>query len=175
LICNVNLTHILIYFSAEVCELKLDGNLKLLSVNESWINTNNPCISYKCSSDVKIEKVHQECNSTCDNNFEYKTVPGECCGKCYAALCTDENSQETYKEGDVWKSADNCTINECVRDGLEVYVSYYEKSCPKLRNCPRDNIESRDCCPYCNYRQQSKLHFQSLQFLFDKICFFLPL
>ncbi|CAG9808695.1 unnamed protein product [Chironomus riparius] len=138
----------------EVCELKLDGNLKLLSVNESWINTNNPCISYRCNSDVKIEKVQKECNSTCDINFVYKTVPGECCGKCYAALCIDGNTQESFMEGDVWKSADNCTINECVSDGLEVRINYYEKSCPKLRNCPRDNIESRDCCPYCNYRQQ---------------------
>lgn len=137
-----------------VCELKLDGNLKLLSVNESWVNTNNPCISYKCNSDERIEKNIQECNRTCETNFVYKTIPGECCGKCYTALCTDDDTKELHKEGDVWKSSDHCTINECVSDGLQVFVNFYKKSCPKLRNCPRDSIESRDCCPYCNHRQQ---------------------
>lgn len=149
----------------DACELKIGDTLKTLAINESWININEPCEVYKCIGsigDTKIEKRNKICNKNCNSTEEvYRSVPGECCGKCMSAFCIDEHHQK-HDDGEVWKSYDNCTINECINDGLEFVISSYKKHCPKLRNCPRENIEMRDCCPYCNYREDRKLKLNFL-------------
>lgn len=116
----------------------------------------DPCTTYKCrklfTGELHIDFEKKECNSNCDHDFTYKTLPNECCGRCVRNFCKD--GDKNYKPGDIWKSSDNCTVNECIDNGIEVVASSFKKSCPKLKNCPQELIQDRDCCPYCNYRAQ---------------------
>jgi hypothetical protein len=137
----------------DVCELKVNDSIKFLSINQTWTNG---CDTYSCKStsdnDVIVEKNPVECNLTCGANEILKSIPGECCGKCVDAFCIDANKKR-FKIGDVWKSDDNCVINEC---GSDLEVTSYNKKCPKVKNCPNDAIEVRDCCQFCNYRRESE-------------------
>lgn len=101
-----------------------------------------------------------KCNTSCDNDFIFKTFPNECCGKCVATYC--KAGDQKFKAGDIWKSADNCTVNECIDTGTGLVVTSYKKSCPQLKHCPQESIEIRDCCPYCNYRSQSEFEFTEI-------------
>jgi hypothetical protein len=133
--------------------------VRRLSINETWTNVaGDPCLLYKCSINGRIERSSRACNTSCAGNLIYTPVRGECCGRCESAVCVDENSQRGFREGEVWKNADNCTINECLRKGNKLVVGSYKKSCPRLRNCPVDNIEMRDCCQFCN-RLESEFGF----------------
>lgn len=54
----------------------------------------------------------------------------------------------------MWKSKDQCRFFECasnhVGDGIvEAKVVSYQKSCPKIDNCPTNQIYIKDCCSYC--------------------------
>lgn len=82
----------------------------------------------------------------------YRNLPNECCGKCFATFCVADEAK--FEAGAIWKSADNCTVNECIDTGTEMKVASYKKNCPRLKNCPKESIEMRDCCPYCNFRNQ---------------------
>lgn len=111
---------------------------------------------YKCirtsDGEIRIETVQLKCSTSCSESYIYKTLPGECCGTCAPTFC--KYGESKFKIGEIWKSSDNCTINECIDKGSDVVVMSYKKSCPILKNCPEDNTEIRDCCPYCNYRAQ---------------------
>ena len=129
-----------------------------LPINKTWSYSEEPCILYKCikpSDDIAhIEMVQLECTASCSDDFIYKTLPGECCGTCFPLYC--KSGENKFKVGEIWKSSDNCTVNECIDTGSDLVVTSYKKSCPKLKNCPQENIEIRDCCPYCNFRGQRK-------------------
>lgn len=64
------------------------------------------------------------------------------------------HGEKVYKPGDIWKSDDNCTVNECIDNGIQINVSSFKKSCPELKNCPQEFIQTKDCCQFCNYRTQ---------------------
>lgn len=143
----------------EACELKVNGSVLFLTVNKTWASDSDPCKLYKCKSqtagETHIDIQQLACNNQqCSNDFTYKTLPTECCGKCVPSFCQVDGKK--FRAGDIWKSEDNCTVNECIDTGFEHVVSSFEKTCPKLRNCPQNRVEVRDCCPYCNYRQKSK-------------------
>lgn len=76
---------------------------------------------------------------------------GQCCGECIQKSCTFKN--QTYQPGDVWRSEDKCLYYECadIFEGINVgaKVTSYKKSCPKLENCPSNEIYFEDCCPVC--------------------------
>lgn len=112
---------------------------------------------YKCNKNSIITESLLKCNTTCNSEDEfYRNNSKECCGHCSSKFCVDEKEGKKYNSGDTWKSPDNCTIYECVDDGIELRMTSYQKTCPKLQNCPTSSIEMRDCCPYCNYRRDSK-------------------
>lgn len=152
----------LITISDETCELKVNDSLLLVSVNKTWSPLNDPCTVYKCirksAGETHIDVRRIECDTTCGNDFIYKTVSSECCGKCVATFC--KANDQKFKAGDIWKSVDNCTVNECIDIGTDLVVTSYKKSCPQLKNCPQESLEIRDCCPYCNYRIQSKFELK---------------
>lgn len=141
------------------CELRTNSSALVLPINETWSSSDDPCTLYKCAGgsgrepQINIERT--KCETACGVDYVYKALPGECCGKCFATFCISDDKR--FRAGDIWKSADNCTVNECIASGGELIVTSYKKSCPKLKNCPQDNIEIRDCCPYCNHRSQSEL------------------
>jgi hypothetical protein len=130
-----------------------------MSINQMWTNVADPCMTYKCNrinGSTVIEKLTKECNYACDDDFMFKApLAGECCGNCVENFCIDNGMKR--KLGDVWKSSDKCIINECIDDGTKLIVNSYQKKCPKVRNCPKESIEMRDCCPYCNYTSARKL------------------
>lgn len=127
-----------------------------LPINKTWSSSGDPCTRYRCiglsDGETRIDVKTVDCETSCADDFTYKAIPNECCGKCVASFCTI--GDKTFKVGEIWKSANNCTVNECIDTGSELIVSSYKKSCPKLKNCPEDNVELRDCCPYCNNRNQ---------------------
>lgn len=142
-------------YTDETCELQIDDNLQLLSLNQTYSPANEPCMIYKCIKDAKIISTIQKCNIKCKADEIHRKFYGSCCGECIKAFCYD--NEKKFNPGETWKSPDNCTINECIDDGREIQVNAYKKTCPKLQNCPELNIEIRDCCSYCNYRKESKL------------------
>lgn len=82
---------------------------------------------------------------------------GQCCGECVRKRCTFNN--QTYNIGDIWKSKDKCQFYECAGnqfadDIIEAKVISYRKSCPKLNNCPSNEIYMKDCCSYCQIDQK---------------------
>jgi hypothetical protein len=157
LLITVTLEKIII-ITDDACELKVNSSIKILSVNETWSSSDEPCTFYKCTresgGETHVDIMQKECDNLCGDGFVYKTQPNECCGKCVEAFCT--SGDRKFRAGEIWKSFDNCTVNECIDTGVDLVVTSYKKSCPKLKNCPEDNIEMRDCCPYCNYRSQRK-------------------
>lgn len=77
---------------------------------------------------------------------------GQCCGECIQTKCVADG--ELYDVGSMWKSKDGCSFSECVKKGESVSISSYKKTCPELKNCPKDRIYTKDCCSYCmNGRQ----------------------
>jgi hypothetical protein len=87
--------------------------------------------------------------------YELKKLPNQCCGKCVQTKCSFNNN--IHKVGDVWKSDDNCTFNECSLDAdNKPSITSYRKSCPKLQPCHPNNIYIDDCCQYCNTTQKNK-------------------
>lgn len=132
--------------------MKLNGSKKILLLNETWTNIFNPCVSYKCVGsldDARVEKVHTECNKTCDDDFIYEKVPNQCCGVCTQPYCFDDSSNTRYRIGEIWKN-DNCTINECVlNDQQQPTTISYQKHCQELESCPVEFIVIKDCCPKC--------------------------
>mgnify|MGYP006365448171 CR=1 FL=1 len=135
--------------------MKIEGNTQLLSLNQSYSTVNDPCLVHKCMQGSKIIEFNIECITICDDDQMYQKVKNQCCGQCVSRFCVDEKGIK-FKPGDTWKSPDNCTINECIDDETEFRVISYQKTCPKLQNCPISSIEIRDCCQYCNYTQDRK-------------------
>lgn len=140
----------------------MNGSTFFLAVNKTWSSSTDPCKLYTCKSQIAgethIDIQQLACNTPrCASDFIYKTLPTECCGKCVSSICLADGKK--FKAGDIWKSDDNCTVNECIDTGFDLVVTSYKKSCPTLKNCPHDSIEIRDCCPYCNFRRQSMLKF----------------
>lgn len=153
--CVCNYLQFLI-FADDMCDLNIDDNIRQLSFNQSYASANDPCIVYRCLEGSKIIKINVECNTSCANDEIYRKIPNDtCCGQCTSKFCVDQEGR-TFNSGETWKSPDNCTINECIDDGLELRVTSYQKTCSKLQNCPASNIEIRDCCPYCNLRRDSE-------------------
>lgn len=142
----------------DACELKLNSTNVFLSINRTWSSAEEPCMLYKClgkpGGETYIDAVRLNCDSSCETDYVYKKFPHECCGQCVPKYCS--SNSRSFLPGDIWKSSDNCTVNECIDTGRELVVSSYKKSCPKLKNCPQENIEVKDCCPYCNVRSQSE-------------------
>lgn len=126
-----------------------------MSLNQTYSPANNPCLIYECVKGAKVIKTNKECNIKCKNGEIHRELYGNCCGECIRAFCFDNEMK--FNPGDTWKSPDNCTINECIDDGREFRVNSYRKTCPKLQNCPESSIETKDCCPFCNYRRESEL------------------
>lgn len=59
----------------------------------------------------------------------------------------------------MWKSKDKCRFYECagyqvIEDIVEAKIVSYLKSCPKLDNCPSNQIFMKDCCSYCQMDQK---------------------
>jgi hypothetical protein len=152
------MTKSLITIADDACELKVSSGVSFLSINKTWSSSDEPCTLYKCIDEsgigpqIDVEQI--ECNTSCLNDQVYKALPNECCGKCISAFCTADGRK--FKAGDIWKSSDNCMVNECIDTGTDLVIESYKKNCPKLKNCPEEYLEMRDCCPYCNYRLQRK-------------------
>lgn len=136
--------------------MKVNSGAVILSINETWSHSDDPCTLHKCyktsDGEARIDTQRLECTASCSDDFIYKKLPGKCCGTCVPTFCTSK--EKKYKIGEIWKSFDNCTVNECINNGDDVVVTSYRKSCPQIKNCPQENIEFRDCCPFCNYRSQ---------------------
>lgn len=151
------MTQSLITLADDACELKVNSSAFFLSINKTWSSVYEPCTLYKCiktDGETRIDIQQLSCNIECPDDFIYKPVPSECCGKCFSKFCS--SNEKKFNAGDIWKSGDNCTVNECIDTGLALVVNSYQKNCPRLKNCPQENIEIRDCCPYCNHRAQSE-------------------
>lgn len=154
------MTFSLIKIADDVCELKINNNneVMFLSINETWSSAAEPCTLYKCTDKSGIDVQRRECDTSCNEDQVYKTLPGECCGKCFTTFCAVD--EKKFKVGEIWKGFDNCTVNECIDTGTDLIVTSYKKNCPQLKNCPPGNIEMRDCCPYCNFRSQSEFNLR---------------
>lgn len=142
----------------ESCEFKVNNSFVYLTINETWINPNDQCQTYVCkekiNDDPEVVIMQQTCNVTCEVGFIYKFPQNECCGQCVSLFC--KFGGKLYNPNDIWKSPDNCNVNECVDTGNGYVVNSYKKSCPKIRNCPAEFVETKNCCPFCNARDESK-------------------
>lgn len=78
---------------------------------------------------------------------------GKCCGECVQTKCRADGG--IHKVGDMWKSKDGCTFSECVQKGDSVSVLSYKKTCPELKNCPKERVFFKDCCAYCKSGKQA--------------------
>ncbi|MCJ8733662.1 hypothetical protein PDJAM_G00226190 [Pangasius djambal] len=116
------------------------------SEGRTWFASSGPCMSCMCVDGVTTCSEIQ-CLSPCINQI---TVPGECCPLC--ADCVYEG--RVYGPGENFHPSDDpcqmCTC-EVMPDGQQ-HLRCYRKQCPRLVDCPKNNImfSSPDsCCPVC--------------------------
>ncbi|XP_053533767.1 kielin/chordin-like protein isoform X1 [Ictalurus punctatus] len=116
------------------------------SEGSTWFASSSPCMSCMCVDGVTTCSEIQ-CLSPCINKI---SVPGECCPLC--ADCIYEGRVYGPRES-FHPSDDPCQICTCevMPDGQQ-HLRCYRKQCPRLVDCPKNNImfSSPDsCCPVC--------------------------
>ncbi|KAB5575222.1 hypothetical protein PHYPO_G00218350 [Pangasianodon hypophthalmus] len=116
------------------------------SEGSTWFASSGPCMSCMCVDGVTTCSESQ-CLFPCINQI---TVPGECCPLC--ADCVYEG--RVYGPGENFHPSDDpCQICTCevMPDGQQ-HLRCYRKQCPRLVDCPKNNImfsSSDSCCPVC--------------------------
>ncbi|KAM4606816.1 kielin/chordin-like protein [Discoglossus pictus] len=141
------------------CTMKMkDNTTKILKPDEIWTPPQELCLQYKCQqNNDQFVPVTMETTCPvlgCEIGFEYKTEPGECCGKCIPVDCTvkmDDNTYKTMKPGETYISpSDSCTTYAC-SDNYQVVT--VQKTCPEFdpTKCVGGTIKmSADgCCQIC--------------------------
>ncbi|XP_059618869.1 uncharacterized protein LOC132263226 [Phlebotomus argentipes] len=133
------------------CVVRIDGRSVLKSLGDTW-DSDDPCSKHICDYGPEgkpMEKTFKEyCYHTCNNEYELKLIPGQCCGQCVQTKCKFNDT--LYNVGETWKSEDRCVLYECSKKEDTVLVSAYAKQCPKLPKCNKRDIYTKDCCQYCN-------------------------
>lgn len=115
------------------------------SEGSTWFSS-SPCMSCMCVDGVTTCSEIQ-CLSPCIHQI---SVPGECCPLC--ADCIYEG--RVYGPGENFHPADDpCQICTCevMPDGQQ-HLRCYRKQCPRLVDCPKNNImfsNPDSCCPVC--------------------------
>eukprot|EP00079_Xenopus_tropicalis_P035072 XP_017948843.1 PREDICTED: mucin-2-like [Xenopus tropicalis] len=97
------------------------------------------------------------CALHCAEGYEYKNVPGQCCGKCVQTHCImqlPDNSTELLKPGEKMSHpGDNCTNYECVMTKGNLMPLASKISCPKINidDCQSGTIktDASGCCLTC--------------------------
>ncbi|XP_072841738.2 mucin-5AC isoform X2 [Pogona vitticeps] len=109
----------------------------------------------------KVECVSQVCNRKCSPGYEYKEIPGQCCGNCTAAACVLKqglNGVHIIQRGETYyPPGNNCTFYECdFIDGQYVLVTT-KKTCPTFdpSTCEHEHISDDGCCKVCTGPQKS--------------------
>ncbi|XP_055302470.1 uncharacterized protein LOC129568512 isoform X2 [Sitodiplosis mosellana] len=136
------------------CVVNINGNVTLKSIGDMWDSSENQCIKHICEVGTFGNAVETLFREYCDHNCEkglWVPKEGQCCGECIRKHCVFQN--QTYSPGDVWRSEDNCLFYECAEtfegDIVGTKVSSYKKACPKLENCPTNQVFSKGCCAFC--------------------------
>ncbi|XP_053304585.1 mucin-5B-like [Spea bombifrons] len=102
------------------CTMKMDNNTIItLMPGEKYTPPDQKCTSYTCNSTYHVVTENENCNvsssADCSGDFEYRVMPGKCCGECVKVACTmkmDNNTTITLKSNETW-SISNCTVAKC--------------------------------------------------------------
>ncbi|KAL4622749.1 mucin-5AC-like [Arapaima gigas] len=110
-----------------------------------------------------------QCDTNCQQGFEYKAVPGQCCGKCVQTSCVvvlPDKTSHIVQVNETWSSPkDHCVKYNCEKiEDLPVIVE--EKTvCPPFEptNCipGTEKSDADGCCQTCTPVQNCKVHKNS--------------
>ncbi|GAB0094395.1 Multicopper oxidase [Sergentomyia squamirostris] len=135
------------------CIVKISGMSVLKSLGDTW-DSADPCSKHICDLGLDgraQQKTFKEyCYHSCNNEYQLKLIPGQCCGQCVQTKCKFNDT--LYDVGETWKSEDRCVLYECTKKDDTVMVSTYSKQCPKMPKCSKRDIYVKDCCQYCRPR-----------------------
>ncbi|XP_029626315.1 intestinal mucin-like protein [Salmo trutta] len=104
-----------------------------------------------------IECQPTECDTHCQQGYDYQAVPGQCCGKCVQTSCVvmlPDNTTHTIQPGSVWiPSGDKCLKYECVKIMDQLIPIEAKTVCPDFypEDCiPGTEVVAPDgCCHVC--------------------------
>ncbi|XP_043915177.1 mucin-5AC-like [Protopterus annectens] len=125
-------------------------------------NTCDKCYCSKTTDPVtqlnNIVCAPVQCDKSCKPSFEYRTVPGKCCGECIQTSCLivlPNNSTQLLKPGEKWSpSNDNCTQYTCTLVNGQYILLTNKKQCPPFTasECAQGSVvwDSAGCCAKCN-------------------------
>ncbi|XP_031734062.1 mucin-5AC-like isoform X2 [Anarrhichthys ocellatus] len=98
------------------------------------------------------------CDTHCPLGYEYQTIAGQCCGKCFQTSCVvvlpNSNFTHTIQPGTIWTPADNpCVKYECVKIANQFITIEAKISCPPYdpKECipGTETIAPDGCCLVC--------------------------
>ncbi|XP_053957339.1 uncharacterized protein LOC128862702 [Anastrepha ludens] len=139
------------------CFVIIDGVQGMREVGTVWVSSNDSCAVHTCEFDASgvpqevVTKV--DCGQFyCDMDSEVRPQPGSCCGECVRTKCRFNDT--VYDVGQMWHSADGCTMYECAplsgATDVTPLINVFEKTCPPLPlDCPREQVYVKDCCMQC--------------------------
>ncbi|XP_069595425.1 mucin-5B-like [Ranitomeya imitator] len=136
-----------------------DNSTIILKPGETWSSPDKPCEHNECHS-IEDQYVPVEVRTVCaieqcDQGYAYKTVTGECCGKCVKEACVIHLSDNTTRimepEEKYVPPEDKCSTYTC---SITYDVEKTRISCPLLdsTNCIEGTelVHSEDdCCGKC--------------------------
>ncbi|XP_056138441.1 mucin-2 [Lampris incognitus] len=127
----------------------------------------NSCETCHCSrtqnSSSKLNNIKCDpftCSTECPQGFEYKILPGQCCGECKRTKCVvvlADNTTRIIEPLQSWSPPDdNCTKYECRKVKEEVSVFESKIQCQEFdpENCVpgTEKTERNGCCKTCTPR-----------------------
>ncbi|GLH02043.1 Hemocytin [Gryllus bimaculatus] len=122
--------------SIERTACKINGTILEPGKNIKQIKPDH-CISYHCKIMEKgvIEKVSEieRCNTNCKLGWKYEKPESkarQCCGECKPISCVHNGN--LYRQGEKWKSLDDCTEYFCLLINGTVQIDSVTESCPEL-------------------------------------------
>ncbi|XP_052002646.1 mucin-5AC [Xyrauchen texanus] len=139
--------------------------------NDTEYKAGNPVPISKCkhclcsanrdhrSQQHSIECQPVQCDTHCQRGYEYRTVPGWCCGKCVQTSCVvvyAGNISHTIPDGEIWSPpGDKCSKFKCVKIGMNFIATEFKIDCPKFNPAAcvpgTEVIAPNGCCKRCIY------------------------
>ncbi|XP_063800824.1 kielin/chordin-like protein [Pseudophryne corroboree] len=143
------------------------GDTQLLKEGVTYLS-DDKCSYYTCEK-IKNELIttekQQTCqyksNEDCDFSQEYMPPTDQCCGYCNQTYCVYVTSNGTgsdkklLKEGEIFRSYDNCTWYTCMKIDNEFITVEYDQDCPYESDMDCEFGQEyvppiNQCCGSCN-------------------------
>ncbi|XP_058822343.1 uncharacterized protein LOC131683944 [Topomyia yanbarensis] len=138
----------------EHCEIIINGTVTRKRIGEKWFSMINSttCMNFEClkssASETFVNSIGITCSTSCPEGFSLQYSEQHCCPQCVQAMCRFDD--RFHPEGEMWDSLDGCLRYQCTREDGILSISSERWLCPRLFDCPPENVIEDNCCSVCN-------------------------